>query len=72
MQQPSSIGLTQGMKTRLAGAVPAIRQYKERIVKKDLLRIRLANAVFVILAAVAIIPVKAGYLGKINHGCILS
>lgn len=71
MQAPPAVGLPQGVIARFALTVDAIVQHQERVVKEDLLGLRSTDAVFFVLATVAVVPVETGYLSEIDHGCIL-
>ena len=72
MQATLFIGLAQRMEPRLNFAVSMIMKQQQRVVEKNLLGLDLADAVFIhALARVAIIPIKTGNEGEINHRCIL-
>ena len=72
MQLSGIIGHTKSMKSPLFLTMPGIFQYQEWLVKENLLCFGLANAVFVhALARVPLAPLKAGYLGPVDHECIL-
>nr|WP_306537309.1 hypothetical protein [Geobacter sp.] len=45
VQESTTVGFSQGVKTRLTVAVPVIGQHEERIVEENLLRIGLAYPV---------------------------
>ena len=71
MQAPPAVGLPQGVVARFAPTVDAVDQDQQRVVEEDLLGFGGSDTVFVVLTAVAVVPVEAGYLGEVDHGCIL-
>ena len=67
------IGFTQCVKTRLLLAMLGVRQYQQWLIKEHFFGLGLADIVlFVTLASITFIPVKADYLRPVNHACILS
>src|SRR5258707_7218329 len=68
MKQPVQRSLSQGIETLLSVTMPCILDNDQWIVEEDAFRLRLTDAVFVrALAAVAIVPVKASDLVKVDH-----
>jgi hypothetical protein len=69
MKQSPGVRAAQGMQSHFANTVADILDDQQRVVKKDLLGFSLADVMFFdTLAAIAFIPVKAFYSGKIKHG----
>lgn len=72
MQKASAICFTQGVKPCLLLAVFHVIHNKQRLVKKYLLRLKLANAMFFnAFSCVTSVPFKACYLRPVNHFRIL-
>jgi len=54
----------QRMKSRCLPAMACIFQQQQRLVEKHLLGLGLGDAVLLVLAGVAVVPVKAGAAGR--------
>jgi hypothetical protein len=73
VQTPAIVRTAQSVKTRLNLAVPGIVEQQQRLVEKDLLRLRLTDPVLVhTLARVSSIPLKALASRQINHNLYMT
>lgn len=68
MEQPLIVRYTQRVVTRLVLAVPQILKNQQWLIKEYLLRLRLENSMLLrALSGVALIPIEANYLCRVDH-----